>query len=109
MDNLGLDRRLQIDRIDNNGNYQPGNIQLVAPSVNMNNQRRSTNTRRMHRFRQIYPLVCYADATIVNLLKQGLSFKQIEERFHKISNKPKGVYGTFSTPDQTIASLAKDS
>lgn len=33
---------LQIDRIDNNGDYKPGNIQFVTAKENCNNRRNST-------------------------------------------------------------------
>ena len=35
-------RGLQIDRIDNNGNYEPGNIRFVTASINQRNKRGRT-------------------------------------------------------------------
>ena len=40
-ENLGLHRDKQIDRIDNNGHYQPGNLRYVTAKENMRNTRRS--------------------------------------------------------------------
>lgn len=37
---LGFDLELQIDRIDNDGNYEPGNVRWVTRKVNMNNRER---------------------------------------------------------------------
>lgn len=37
LDNIGS---LQVDRVDNNGSYVPGNLRLVAPSVNCKNRGR---------------------------------------------------------------------
>lgn len=105
---LGLDRSKQIDRINNDGHYEMGNLRLVTQQVNQCNTRGFRATALMHKFRMMYPEVRYADSTIVNLLTKKMSFEQINERFYKKSHKPKGVYGTFSIPDQEIASLSPD-
>jgi hypothetical protein len=51
-----------------------------------------------------FPNVRYADATLSNLFSRGFTEAQIVHRWHQPSRKPKGVYGTFSKPDQDIAS-----
>lgn len=43
-DNLGLRRELELDRVDNNGPYAPGNLQYATKSEQMRNQRRSKLT-----------------------------------------------------------------
>ena len=97
------DRRMQIDRIDNNGNYEPGNVRMTTPSINGMNRRHQLKVK-MLRFRQEHPEVRYADATLCNLISRGFSNEEIVERFNSPSCKPKGVYGTFSTPDPAIVS-----
>jgi hypothetical protein len=42
---------LQLDRIDNNGGYVPGNLRFVTRSVNMANKRRIT-AREVVEFRR---------------------------------------------------------
>lgn len=44
VDNLGLDRTRDIDRIDNNGHYEPGNLRYATRAENSRNQRRSRVT-----------------------------------------------------------------
>jgi hypothetical protein len=39
-ENLGLCRDMQIDRIDNDGHYEPGNLRYVTAAENMHNTRR---------------------------------------------------------------------
>lgn len=102
--NLGLEKAKELDRMDNNGHYAPGNLRWVTRKQNTANQTRS-RSKRFHLFRQNNPDVKYADNTLRNLMSQGLTDEQIVERFNKPSHKPKGVYGTFSTPDLDIVSL----
>lgn len=40
-DNLGLHRDKELDRTDNNGHYEPGNLRYATPTENRRNQRRS--------------------------------------------------------------------
>lgn len=109
MENLGLDRELTIDRIDNSGHYEPGNLRLTNRRVQTSNTRKRRLTPAMHAFRQEHPDVKYADATLIRLIGKGLSWEKIVDRYYNLpSSKPKGVYGTFSTPDPVIASLRKD-
>lgn len=109
-DNIGIHKDLQIDRIDNDGNYEPGNIRWSSVGQNQSHTRKRSLTAAMHKFRMEYPDVRYADSTLTRLIGLDLSFAQIADRFHNLKScKPKGKYGTFSTPDPVIVSLHKDS
>ncbi len=107
-EHLGLHRALEIDRIDNDGNYEPGNLRYLTRRQQMSNTRTRRNTAKMHGFRQRHPEIRYADCTLAHMLGAEMTDTEIVERFHRYSCKPKGVYGTFSTPDPVIASLSKD-
>src|SRR5690625_4154090 len=108
MDNIpNWSRDLQIDRIDNNKGYAPGNIRMVRPKINMNNQRASHATRMAHVFMVEHPHVNYAQSTLIRKIKEGMSFEEILKQWGTPSSKPKGVYGISLTPDPEIASLAK--
>lgn len=98
---------LQLDRINNNGHYEPGNIRWATGLLNHNNTRKSKWTPLIHQLRMKHPEIRYADATLRSLFSNGFSTDQIIERFHKPSHKPKGKYGTYSIADPEIASLVK--
>lgn len=108
MENLGLVRAKELDRIDNNRGYAPGNLRWATRRQNMANRQRS-HVQRFHKFRAAHPEVRYADATLRNLICRGLTDEEIVARFHRPSCKPKGVFGTFSTPDPDIVSLSATS
>lgn len=110
-ENLGSSddcKAMELDRIDNNGNYEPGNIRYLPKRANLNNMRKTKYGPLMHKFMMENPDIRYAECTLRQLLSAGLSFEEIVTRYHKKSNKPKGKYGTSLIADPVIASLVKD-
>lgn len=105
MENLGVPEAGQeIDRIDNNGHYAEGNLRLAPRVLNASNTRDTRCVLAFHKFRLAHPEVRYADTTLRRLLRSGMSFAEILERWQRPSCKPKGVYGTFSTADPVLVS-----
>lgn len=102
-------RDMELDRMDNNGHYEPGNIRWATKIQNSSNRRVSRWAPMAHKFKLAHPEVRYADVTLSGLIASGLSFEEILARWHAPSKKPKGKYGTCSTADPAIASLAKAS
>lgn len=117
MENLGLPTfssvaersRIQIDRINPAGHYEPGNLRWLSVELNQHNKRGHQSVARMHKFKIDHPEIRYSDSTLKRLFWVGITEKEIVERYHKPSAKPKGKYGTYSIPDPTIASLVRDS
>lgn len=117
MENLGLPKfssvsdrsRIQLDRIDPHGHYEPGNLRWISVELNQHNKRGNQSVARMHKFRIDHPDIRYSDSTLKRLFWAGATAEEIVARYHKPSSKPKGKYGTYSTPDPTIASLVRDS
>jgi hypothetical protein len=107
--NLGVpSRSLQLDRKENNGHYEPGNLRWATRVLNQNNTRVSGGRARFIAFRKAFPGVRYADATLARMLAK-MTPEEVVSRWKAYSCKPKGKYGTFSIADPVIASLAKDS
>ena len=96
------DRELEIDRINNNGNYAPGNIRFVDRKTNCGNRRITV----LSRFEQKYwP---YAETVVRQKLSQGLSRDEIIQDAKKaVTEKRKNWRGiqerlrsmTYSMPD----------
>jgi hypothetical protein len=101
-DNIGLHRDMQIDRVDNNGHYEPGNLRWATSVQNCLNSRKQRVTFRFHAFRRDYPEIRYADATLRRLLND-LTDDEIIAKYNAPSQKPRGKYGTISLPDLDIA------
>jgi hypothetical protein len=72
IENLGLpDRSQELDRIDTNGNYEPGNIRYLSHKDNTANRRCTILSEYDP---QYWP---YARVTVVRMLKEGLTREQI--------------------------------
>lgn len=115
MENLGIPEflnvaersRMQLDRKDPNGHYEPGNIRWLSVELNQQNKRGNQAVARMHKFRMDFPDIRYSDGTLKRLFWAGMTAEEIVERYKKPSSKPKGKFGTYSTPDPEIASLVR--
>ena len=66
-----LDRKMELDRINTNGHYEPGNVRFTTRSENQSNKR----TTVLSEFRQEYWPYCYT--TTIRKLSQGLSREEI--------------------------------
>lgn len=77
--NLGLppNRSWTIDRIDNNGHYESGNLRWAT----MLTQARNQDTAWRARFHETYPFVTYCGTQLMNLRRRGLTPKQIADRW----------------------------
>lgn len=70
-DNLGLERSKEIDRRDNDGHYEPGNLRWATRSEQLRNQRRS-KVRALPNWESPYSPV-----TTARLLRAGIGEDEI--------------------------------
>lgn len=84
--NLGVptNRKLTLDRIDNDGHYAPGNLQWADVSQQMKNRAKYVRpASRYQRFVTEYPDVGYERRYLDSLFRHGLTAKQIADRWRK--------------------------
>lgn len=91
-------RALELDRIDNDGHYEPGNIRWAHPVQNVANSRKSKGYRdRFIGFRQSHPEVRYSDRWLEDMIRRGMTDADIAQKWAEFqaSNLAKRS-GTFS-------------
>lgn len=108
----------EFDRIDNEGHYEVSNLRLASSSLNSFNTRRNQVIERVDAILKVNPDVKYAVNTVHNLIRKGLSDKEIVARYHRNKGckaRPPGKKQlklpsqstTFLMPDPAAASLVK--
>lgn len=96
---LGVaNRSMELDRIDNAGHYEPGNLRWVHPAQNIANSRKSKGYRdRFIGFRRANPEVKYSDRWLEHMIRRGMTDSDIAKKWVEFqsSNLAKKS-GTFS-------------
>ena len=88
MENLGLDRSKQIDRCDNSGHYEPGNIRYVTSSQNNSNKRNNVCPKDFVFIAEDWP---YGEFKVRQFLGEGMTREQILGRAQQsVVQKRKG-------------------
>lgn len=108
---------VDIDRINNDGDYEPGNLRLVTRTVNLTNRRQSRFVEYMgmqvaqghlwHLMKTDHPDYPYSKITTENFCREGLTPEEMLARKKKpgVGNEPT----TYRKPDPDIVSLYRES
>jgi hypothetical protein len=78
---------VEIDRVDSNGHYEPGNLRLVSRRENANNRKTTFMVPyaggQLPRtvFMELHPECGYGSDSIGALVRQGLTGEQIVQRY----------------------------
>jgi hypothetical protein len=104
---------LHIDRADNNGHYEPGNLRLVIPSQNAANTRRNVLVEYLgitlplghlwHLLKTFHPEFPYTKETVRRLVMRGVPIENLVNYRRPTPGGRKST--TLSMPDPAIVSL----
>lgn len=101
-------KKLEFDRIDNNGHYSPENLRLVTSSVNKMNTRRSANRMRAFNLKTNNPNLGYSFTTCYNMIMKGMSDEDILSQFEKNKNRVGKKSGKVNPAFAYMTSLMQD-
>lgn len=89
MENLGLHKHLTLDRIDNSGHYEAGNLRWATCSEQLNNTRRSRLKKDFDP--NEWP---YSRIKVIQFLREGFTREQILQKAHQaVAEKRKNWRG----------------
>jgi hypothetical protein len=104
----------EIDRIDNNKHYAPGNLRRATQAVNRQNRRRTrwvyykgqqvVQAHLWHLIKTDYPEFEFSQGKVLTLLKQDVPPDKIPQ-YERVGKR---VSTTSRTPDPAIVSLYRD-
>ena len=81
-ENLGYEPDKSLSRIDNQGHFEPGNLAWVE-TRKLDRNRASPMSKKVKALLDEYPDVGYADASIRNMLRAGLTHEQIANKWRR--------------------------